>query len=208
MGHDCGKHGYKHKKLICRIFIGFLIFQIAVLFIVFLVWAILRPTKPSFTIQDATVYAFNVSTSPCLLTSTIQLTITSRNPNSKIGVYYDNLHVYATYRDQQITLPTRLPSEYQGHKEISVWSPFVFGNLVPVAPHNAMALAQDQISQMVDLVIKLDCRVRFKVGSFISGRYHLDVRCPARITFGSRSTGVLVGGGVKYQLVQGCSVSL
>uniref|UniRef100_A0A7N1A4I4 Late embryogenesis abundant protein LEA-2 subgroup domain-containing protein n=1 Tax=Kalanchoe fedtschenkoi TaxID=63787 RepID=A0A7N1A4I4_KALFE len=182
MGHDCGKHGYKPKKLLLRILAGVLIFLVAVLLIVFLVWAILRPAKPQFTIQDATVYAFNVSTNPSLLTSTIQLTITSTNPNDNIGVYYDRLDVYATYRNQQITLVTRLPSDYQGHKEANVWSPFVFGKLVPVAPYNALALAQDQKSQVVDLVIKMDGRVRFKVGSFISGQYHLEVRCPAQIT--------------------------
>ncbi|CAM8968746.1 unnamed protein product [Rhodiola kirilowii] len=61
---------------------------------------------------------------------------------------------------------------------------------------------------MVDLVIKMDGRVRFKVGAIISGRYHLDVRCPARITFGGRSTGVPVGDGVNYQLTERCSVSV
>ncbi|CAM8968745.1 unnamed protein product [Rhodiola kirilowii] len=132
MGHDCGKHGYKPNKLFNRIFSGVLIFLLAFIIIILLVWAILHPTKPQFTMQDATVYAFNVSTNPTLLTSTIQLTITSRNLNDKIGIYYDRLDVYATYGNQQITLPTSLPSDYQGHDEVNVWSPFIFGNLVPL----------------------------------------------------------------------------
>ncbi|CAM8930260.1 unnamed protein product [Rhodiola kirilowii] len=209
MGHDCGRHEKKWKKILKRTAIGTAIFVAIAsvpIIIILIVWAVRHPTNPEFTIQDATVYAFNVSTNPSLFTSTIQLTITSHNPNDNTGVYYDRLGVYATYRDQQITLPTRLPSVYQGKREVNVWSPFVFGNLVPVAPYNAAALAQDQSLQMVDLVIKMSGQVRFKVGSFTSRRYHLEVRCPVRLTFGSRCTGVIVGDAIKYQLVKSCIV--
>lgn len=208
MGHDCGMHGHEQNKLFKRIYSTLLISLLIILIVILLIWAILHPTKPQFTIQDATLYNFNLTTNPTLLTSTIQLTLTSQNPNDKIGIYYSHLDVYATYNSQQITIPSRLPSDYQGHKEVCIWSPFIYGNQVPIAPYNALELAQDQKLEMVDLVIKMDGRVRFKVGSFVTGTYHLDVRCPVSITFGSRSTGVQVGEAVKYQLVQRCSVSL
>jgi hypothetical protein len=179
-----------------------------ILVVVLLVWAILQPNKPRFILQDATVYAFNLST-PNLLTSNFQVTVSARNPNDKIGIYYDRLDVYATYRNQQITLRTAIPPTYQGHKDINVWSPFIYGTQVPVAPYNSVALGQDQANGAVQLTIKIDGRVRWKVGTFISGRYHLYVRCPAYITFGTRSTGVIVGdNAVKYQLVTNCGVSV
>jgi hypothetical protein len=191
-----------------RICAGFLIFNFIILLIILLVWAILQPTKPKFILQDATVYAFNVS-SPNLLTSSFQVTISSRNPNDKIGIYYDRLDVYAIYRNQQITLRTQLPPTYQGHKDINVWSPEIYGNAVPVSPYNAESLSQDQSSGTVLVLIKIDGRVRWKVGTFISGKYHLYVKCPAYITFGTRSNGITVGNNaIKYQLVQQCSVSV
>ncbi|KAF8397965.1 hypothetical protein HHK36_016891 [Tetracentron sinense] len=206
---DCGNHGSscRRKRLYKRICAGLLIFNIIILFIILLVFLILRPTKPRFTLQDATVYAFNVS-SPNLLTSNIQVTVSSRNPNDKIGIYYDKLDVYASYRNQQITLATVLPQTYQGHKDINVWSPYLYGTSVPVAPYLAVALSQDQTAGMVLVNIKIDGRVRWKVGTWISGRYHLYVNCPAYITFGSRSNGIPVGPAMKYQLVQGCSVDV
>ncbi|XVE75874.1 hypothetical protein DITRI_Ditri12bG0126700 [Diplodiscus trichospermus] len=205
---DCGNHGKGRQKLIRRIIAAILVFLLIVLITILLIWAILRPTKPRFILQDTTVYAFNTSV-PNFLTSNFQVTISSRNPNDRIGVYYDRLDIYATYRNQQITLRTAIPPTYQGHKEVNVWSPFVYGNMVPIAPDFSAALSSEQSSGSVFLIIKIDGRVRWKVGTFVSGRYHLYVRCPAYITFGSKSSGVLVGeNAVKFQFVTRCSVSV
>ncbi|KAL6337266.1 hypothetical protein AAG906_036580 [Vitis piasezkii] len=203
---DCGHHGNKHQKL-RRCFAGLLIFFFIVLLVVLLVWAILQPKDPRFVLQDATIYALNVST-PNILTVNIQVTITTRNPNDKIGIYYEKLDTYATYRGQQITLAYLIPPTYQGHKEIITWSPFLSGTAVPVAPYNAIALNQDQSYGALTLIIKIDGRVKWKVGSFTSGRYHLNVKCVAPITFGARSSGVVIGNAVKYQMASTCSVSV
>ncbi|KAG2683080.1 hypothetical protein I3843_10G016600 [Carya illinoinensis] len=207
----CDHHKIHRHKIFRRICAGLLIFAFVVLVTVLIVWAILHPRKPRFVLQDATVYAFNVSSPPNYLTSTFQVTLYSRNPNDKIGVYYDRLAVYAIYRNQQITLRSQIPPTYQGHKEVNVWSPFIYGNSVPVAPYNALQLSQDKANGAVMLTIKIDGRVRWKVGTFISGRYHIYVRCPAAINFGSAGTSGTIGiqnSGVKYQLVQSCSVSV
>ncbi|KAE8663115.1 vacuolar protein sorting-associated protein 4A-like [Hibiscus syriacus] len=205
---DCGNHGKGRQKLIGRIIRCLLVFLVIVLITILIIWAVLRPTKPRFILQDTTVYGFNASTQN-FLTSNFQVTVSSRNPNDRIGIYYDRLVTYATYRNQQITLRTALPPTYQGHNEVNVWSPFIYGNMVPIAPDFSVALKTEQAAGSVFMVIKIDGRVRWKVGSFISGRYHLHVRCPAYITFGSRSNGVSVGqNAVKYQIVTRCSVSV
>ncbi|AEC09183.1 NDR1/HIN1-like protein 12 [Arabidopsis thaliana] len=206
---DCGNHGGGGgggtASRICGVIIGFIII---VLITIFLVWIILQPTKPRFILQDATVYAFNLS-QPNLLTSNFQITIASRNRNSRIGIYYDRLHVYATYRNQQITLRTAIPPTYQGHKEDNVWSPFVYGNSVPIAPFNAVALGDEQNRGFVTLIIRADGRVRWKVGTLITGKYHLHVRCQAFINLADKAAGVHVGeNAVKYMLINKCSVNV
>lgn len=205
---ECEHHKGCRRKIFRRIFAGILIFLLIVLLTILIIWAALKPTKPSFILQDVTVYAFNASV-PNFLTTNFQVTIVSRNPNGKIGVYYDRLDTYVDYRNQQVTYRTAIPPSYQGHKEVNVWSPFVYGNNVPVAPFNFDGLSQDQSNGNVLVTIKMDGRVRWKVGSFISGRYHIYVRCPAYISWGSRSSAsVIEGNAVKYQLVQRCSVSV
>ncbi|XP_027365118.1 NDR1/HIN1-like protein 1 [Abrus precatorius] len=205
---ECDHHKGKRRRIFLRIFWGIIVFLFIVLLTILLIWAILRPSKPSFILQDVTVYAFN-ATVPNFLTSNFQVTLVSRNPNDRIGVYYDRLDTYISYRSQQITYRTAIPPSYQGHKELNVWSPFVYGTNVPVAPFNFEGLRQDQINGNVLVTVRSDGRVRWKVGAFISGRYHLFVRCPAYISFGPRNSGVVVGeNAVKFQLVQPCSVSV
>ncbi|CAF2111274.1 hypothetical protein BRARA_I03558 [Brassica rapa] len=208
MSKDCGNHGGGKEAAVRRILTAVIAFIIIVLITIFLVWAILRPTKPRFVLQDATVFAFNLS-QPHLLTTNFQITFASRNPNSKIGIYYDRLHVYATYRNQQITLRTAIPPTYQGHKEDNIWSPFVYGTAVPIAPYNSVALGEEQGRGFVGLMIRADGRVRWKVGTLITGKYHIHVRCPAYINLGNKAAGVIVGdNAVKYTLVTKCTVNV
>ncbi|CAN8257040.1 unnamed protein product [Cochlearia groenlandica] len=213
MTTDCGSHhshSSRRRKILRRIIfpITFLIILISV--IILLTWAILKPSKPRFTIQDATVFSFNVSGEPpSLLTSKLQITLFSRNPNDKIGIYYDRLDVYASYRSQQVTFPTSIPRTYQGHKEVNVWSPFVGGNYVPVAPYNGLSLEQEKKLGEIMLMVHIDGRVRWKVGSFITGTYRLYVKCPAKINFGNNDGRVIIGdNAVKYMIINACEVSV
>ncbi|KAK8476863.1 hypothetical protein V6N13_059648 [Hibiscus sabdariffa] len=205
---DCSHHKKSRGKLLRKIIAGILIFLLVVLITILIIWAILRPNKPRFILQDTTVYGFN-ATVPNFLTSSFQVTVSSRNPNDRIGIYYDRLDIYTTYRNQQITPRTAIPPTYQGHKEVNVWSPFINGNMVPISPDFSADLGSEQAAGSVFLTINLDGRVRWKVGAFVSGTYHLYVRCPAYITFGSKSNGVIVANNaVKLQFVTRCSVTV
>lgn len=208
---DCGHHDHvkaRHHLILTIIAVFIALF----LFVVFLVWIILLPTKPRFVLQEATVYVFNVSTTdPSTITTSMQITVASKNRMGKVGIYYQKLDVYATYRSQQVTMQTVLPSTYQDHKEIAVWSPFLYGNTIPVAPGLMMALEQDLNVGAVLLNIRLNGCVKWQVGTWISGKYDLNVNCPAYIKFGGYNPngGITVGPVMKFEtVVQGCSVDV
>ncbi|AED90904.1 late embryogenesis abundant (LEA) hydroxyproline-rich glycoprotein family protein [Arabidopsis thaliana] len=120
--------------------------------------AILLPSKPRFIFQDVTVFNFNVSGNPSdLNTPVVQFNLSFRNPNANIRIYYDTLDVYAFYGNgsQQIIIPTPMPSTYQGHKEDSVWSPYI-----PVVPYNALYLDDQHHSRDGNmLMLHLDGRI-------------------------------------------------
>ena len=204
---DC-EYQEERRKLKRRIFCSVLAFIFLVLFVIFLIYVILRPSKPHFVLQDVTVLALNTSSAPGFLTTNVQVTVFSRNPNGRIGVYYENLDIFATYRSQQITLPALLPTTYQGHKDVIVWSPFLYGNSVPLAPYLCDMLNQDLMTGMVLLNVKIDGRVKWKVGTWISGSYHIHVNCPAYISFCERKDCIGFGPTVKYQLVKSCTVDV
>ncbi|XP_042016226.1 NDR1/HIN1-like protein 1 [Salvia splendens] len=208
MSGKCSHHKSKLRKALRKCCACLLVFSFIILLVILLVWAILQPKKPTFLLQDATIFALNVSATN-VISTTLQITVLSRNPNSQIGVYYDKLDAFATYHSQQITYYTSIPPVYQDHKDLNIWSPFIYGNDVPVAPFNGLALAQDQSNGAIKLTVKLEGLVKWKVGSFVSGRYHLHVSCPAYIPLGnSEANGIVIGTGIKYQLSQSCSVSV
>ncbi|KAK7272249.1 hypothetical protein RJT34_28729 [Clitoria ternatea] len=221
MTKGCDHHDEERRQLLRRVFAGILGFIFLVLLVVFLIWIILRPTKPRFILQDATVYAFNLSSTgdtpslatptPNTLTLTMQATLSAINPNNRIGIYYQKLDAYASYRGQQISLATELPPTYQGHRDTTVWSPFLYGTAVPVSPFLLEVLHQDKTSGGVLVNVKVNGRVKWKVGTWVSGRYHINVNCPAyiRLAGGDRDDAIGVAGpAVKFQLFQGCIVDV
>ncbi|CAL9161265.1 unnamed protein product [Musa hybrid cultivar] len=214
MGKDCDHHHHSsccgcsvcsdHSTLLT---IAWVVgaFVLVVLLVVFITWLVLRPTKPIFYLKDATVYQFNLSLSDNILSTVLQATVSSHNPNSRIGVSYDRASVYVTYQNQQITLPTSIPPLYQGHHDINVWSPYLYGASVPVAPSICGSLQQDEAAGYLLLYLKIDGMVRWKVGTWTSGHYHLEVTCPAFFSVDSTSNGVAV---VRFQRMSPCSVSV
>ncbi|CAA6673892.1 unnamed protein product [Spirodela intermedia] len=211
--HKERKLQFKWLTLYWRIVWGLVLLVFLVLLTVLIVWLVLRPTKPKFYLQDASVTFFNASSEfPNLISVSIQVVISTRNSNGRVGVYYDRLDVYAAYMSQQITPATPLPPTYQGHKDVLLWSPFLCGVNVPIAPYLAASLAQDKSDGLLILRVKILGRVRWKVGSWTSNRYRLTVDCPALLSFsGDRAVsgnGYYPSPLIRFQRTSSCSVSV
>ncbi|XP_057951284.1 NDR1/HIN1-like protein 26 [Malania oleifera] len=170
----------KHYK---KLFYAFSTLLISILSLILLVWLILHPTKPLFSLKQADVYQLNLS-DRLLLNSSIQVTLVSTNPNRKVGIYYDDLQAYASYKGQQITLHASLPPFYQGHQDTNLLTASLAGTAVPVAPSFGYEVGRDKTAGRMVLSLKLNGRIRWKVGTWVSGRYHLDVNCIAVMAFG------------------------
>ncbi|CAO2140925.1 unnamed protein product [Urochloa humidicola] len=211
MGKDCGNHGDDEFKRTCRQLLTILL-TLALLtgIIVLIVYLVLHPTHPRFILQDATLRQLdlsNVSSAAAVLSTAAQFTLASRNPNARVGVHYDRLDVYATYKYQQVTLSARLPAVYQGHGDVDVWSPILAGPNVPFAPFLADALRKDVANGYLIMEVRIDGRVRWKVGSWTSGHYHIFVTCPAYfITSGNN--GVAGAHGFRFQTATYCHVEV
>lgn len=205
---DCGNHeSYYRHKLYRRIFACLLSLIIIVLFIILVIWLVLRPTKPKFLLQDTSIYEFNLTADSNILSSNIQITISSRNPNDRIGIYYDRLDVFSEYKDTQITGTTGLPSGYQGHNDVNIWSPFLSGVAVPITPYLSASIGQDENAGFFLIYIKIIGQLRWKVGTWISGTYHIDVSCPAFFTIANRKD----NGGLppfRFQQMTTCNVDV
>ncbi|KAJ1703183.1 hypothetical protein LUZ63_002962 [Rhynchospora breviuscula] len=208
---DCSNHGYycrerKFYRHFCRCIV-FLLFigGLSVLF----VWLLLRPTKPTFSLQSLSVLNLMLSNTYqsynlTVLSATLQLTIFTRNPNSHIGIYYDHLRTVASYRNQQITSSTTLPAAYLTSGDSVIWAPYVSNpsSGAILAPSLGHALAQDQAAGILLLHVVVMGRLRWKVGTWVSGGYHLHVSCPAYLSTGSN------GGVFRFMQMPGCTVDI
>nr|DAD36104.1 TPA_asm: hypothetical protein HUJ06_006744 [Nelumbo nucifera] len=148
----CAKHGLNVDKLYKRLFYAFSTFLISVLSVVFLVWLILRPSKPEFHLKEADIYQLNLS-GPHLLNTSIQITLVSKNPNQK------------------------------GHEDRNLLTASLVGIGLPVAPSFGYEVGRDQTTGKLILSLKVNGRLRWKVGTWVSGRYRFNVECVAIMAF-------------------------
>lgn len=216
---DCGKHGdgksEKHEKhdhghvsffpkgKHFRRWMGCLIVvTVIVLLVVLFVYIALQPQKPRFYVQDATVSQLNLTYG--LLTSSILFSIESYNPNNKIGIYYDSLSVYASFEDEQITPPCTLTPFYQGANDKNILPPVLSGKSVALAPFVASQLSSQLQNGLVTWSLTTYGRIRWKVGTWTSGHYHLNVNCV--VFMGMNNNGA--GGQVSMQSGTNCHVNI
>ncbi|KMZ75147.1 Late embryogenesis abundant (LEA) hydroxyproline-rich glycoproteinfamily [Zostera marina] len=185
MVSDCGEHAWYKKHIKLKLPIFFYIVLALIIFFslaILISWLVLRPHKPQFSVRHVSVEVFNISTNPSVIKTNIQVSIFSRNPNKHAGIYYESLEFYATYRYHQITLPNHIPyGSFQGSKDVTIWSPYISGNSIPIASYAVQTLKQEEKAGMVILNVVVDGKIRWKIGPWKFGRFHLFVNCQSFI---------------------------
>ncbi|GAU40366.1 hypothetical protein TSUD_319780 [Trifolium subterraneum] len=180
--HCATKQVLRIERNYKKIFFTFSTFFTTILLLILLIYFILKPTKPQFSLQELDIYQLNLS-GP-ILNSSIQLTLLSKNPNQKVSIYYDEFQVYITYKNQQITSDSFVPPFYQGQQESNFLSSSLIGNSLPVAPSIGYELSHDQLSGRLSLNLKANGKLRWKIGTWVSGRYRFNVNCVSVVAFG------------------------
>jgi len=155
------------------VLVAFLLILLAVVILV--IFLVLHPHKPRFYLQSATVRQLNLSDG--FLTSNLQFTVVSHNPNDRVGVLYDSLRTYASYLGQQITPQYPLPPFYQDDQDLNVLTPLLCGNSIPLAPVVCQQLNYDRQNGLLSLSLRIEGTIRWKVGTWTSGHYHLNANC-------------------------------
>lgn len=164
---------YTTSRLLLTVFSVFLILAGVTALVV---WLVYRPSKPHFTVVGAAVYDMN-TTSPYVISTTMQFTVVIYNPNKRVAVYYDRLAAFVSYRNQAITAPAPLPPLFQEHRGTVAMSPMLGGGFVPVSGEVLSGIVMDEAYGVVGLRLVVLGRVRWKAGAFRSGHYGMYVTC-------------------------------
>ncbi|XP_065860033.1 NDR1/HIN1-like protein 12 [Euphorbia lathyris] len=162
-----------YRRPLCTFITVFLLLAALTALILFLIY---RPHKPQFTVVGAAVYDLN-TTSPPFISTSMQFTLITRNPNKRVAIIYEKLSAYVSYRNQPITPRVVLPPLYHRKKSTVAVSPVLGGSPVPVSLEVANGLVMDEMYGVVALRVVLLGRLRWKAGGIKTGRHGVYVEC-------------------------------
>ncbi|XP_057438898.1 NDR1/HIN1-like protein 3 [Lotus japonicus] len=176
------------------IFTALIIIGIAVL----IFWLIVRPNVVKFHVTDATLTQFNF-TGNNTLNYDLTLNITVRNPNKRLGIYYDYIEARAMYQD--VRFDTEFFDRfYQGHKKTNVISrQFKGTHVVPLGAEETKELNKDKEDGVYGIDVKMYLKVRFKLGVFKTKTLKPKVTCELRVPLKSAGGG---GGGGGFEVTK------
>ncbi|XP_028768785.1 NDR1/HIN1-like protein 6 [Neltuma alba] len=163
-------------KFLCWIISLLLILIVAIGITIGILFLVFRPKLPKYSIDGLTVTRFSLSEDNNL-SATFNVTVTARNPNKKIGIYYEGgSHVSAWYMDTKLCEGS-LPKFYQGHKNTTVLHLPLSGQIQNAT--ELQAVIQEQMQQTGNIPLNLRAKqpVRIKLGKLKLFKVKFKVRC-------------------------------
>lgn len=176
----------------CCCLLGFLLKLIVTVVIivgiaVLLFWLIVRPNKVKFHVVDASLTEFNL-TSDNILQYNLTVNMTVRNPNKRIGIYFDRIEAQAYYEDALFD-SVELERYYQGHKSTHTLNPeFTGENSVSLGASELSNFNSEKASGTYSIDVKLRLRIRFKLGILKIGTFKPKVTCDLKVPLDSDGT--------------------
>ncbi|CAD5167396.1 unnamed protein product [Musa acuminata subsp. malaccensis] len=143
--------------------------------IVFILWLSLRPHRPRFHL--VAFAAPGVATPAGLSGSPISFNVTDRNPNAKIGIYYDAMFGTVYYRDRLVgSGPVMFPF-FQPPKNTTLITGQLSGAAIEAGGTLSSQLSADAAAGRAELRLELNSTIRFKVKAWDTHHHHLHVEC-------------------------------
>lgn len=181
-GRGCGCCG----SLLCALLKIIIAIIVIVGIAVLVFWLVVRPHKVKFEVNEATLTEFNLSNNTLYYDLALNMTI--RNPNKRLGIYYDKIEASPYYEDQRLTTITLTPF-YQGHKNTTVLEPAFTGqNMVLLSGSELTSYNSENASGVYSVNVKFSLRVRFKLGKIKTPKYKPKVDCDLTVPLSSGSS--------------------
>ncbi|AAD25632.1 putative Late embryogenesis abundant protein, LEA_2 subgroup [Arabidopsis thaliana] len=157
----------KNRNMCCKIFCWVLsllvIALIALAIAVAVVYFVFHPKLPSYEVNSLRVTNLGINLD-LSLSAEFKVEITARNPNEKIGIYYEKGGHIGVWYDKTKLCEGPIPRFYQGHRNVTKLNVALtgraqYGNTV------LAALQQQQQTGRVPLDLKVNAPVAIKLGN-------------------------------------------
>ncbi|KAI6674009.1 hypothetical protein NL676_001915 [Syzygium grande] len=161
---------------------------VAVGLLALIFWLIFRPNLVKFHVTDAELTQFNLTTGNTLLNYNLNLNLTIRNPNRRIGIYYDRIEARVFYGGQRFDSQYLTPF-YQGHKNTTTLSQAFEGQQVVVLGSGGLSdFNSETAAGVYEIDMRLYLRVRFKLGRIKTFRIKPRIKCGLKVPLSSSSS--------------------
>ena len=183
-------HHHAHRRgCACCLLTTFLKLLVTIVVVVgiavLILWFLFRPHKLTFDVTDAELTRFNISGNQ--LHYNLALNLTIRNPNKRIGVYYDVIEASPFYKDQRLNTQW-LPPFYQGYKTTTVLSPHFDGQqIVFLAGDKLTEFNGETLAGIFNVDLRFRLQLRLKVGVVRIGKFKPKVNCELKVPLKSNA---------------------
>lgn len=134
-----------------------------------------QPKLPKYSVDSIRISQFNLSNDNSL-SATFDVGITMRNPNKKIGIYYESGSNLSVYYTGTKLCEGSLPKFYQGHRNTTVLDVVMSGQ-TENATGLLTSLQQQQQTGSIPLNLRVKVPVRIKLGKLKLPKLKFLVKC-------------------------------
>ncbi|CAH8307349.1 unnamed protein product [Eruca vesicaria subsp. sativa] len=141
-----------------------------------ILYLVFKPKLPDYSINrlQLTQFALNQDSS---LSTAFNVTITAKNPNEKIGIYYENGSKITVWYTQAKLSQGSLPKFYQGHENTTVIYVEMTGQTRDATDIMTTLREQQQRTGNIPLRLRVNQPVRIKLGKLKLMKVRFLVRC-------------------------------
>ncbi|GKA33204.1 NDR1/HIN1-like protein 3 [Tanacetum coccineum] len=129
----------------------------------FIIWLIFQPQFPKFHVDDVTLTKFTHLSTNNTLYYNMAVSMTLRNPNKWLGIYYDKIELNGMYQGVRFASNDLTPF-YLGHKtEKNVGTVFKGQQVMVFGNGHKEKYDGERKDNVYNIDLKLRLKIRFKV---------------------------------------------
>lgn len=162
-------------RCFCWTFLALILLIIVLAAIVGILYLIFRPKIPHYSVDNLNVTSFSLNNN-LTAEASFDVTVTSRNPNKRIGLYYlDGSEITAWYNTTQLCNGS-YPVFYQGHRNTTVVHLLLSGK--PTLTNELVSGVQSQLATgSIPILVRGHVPVKIKFGALKLFKITGKIRC-------------------------------
>lgn len=159
--------------------------------IIFVLWLVFRPNQVKFYATEANLTQFDLSITNSTLYYNLALNLRIRNPNKRVGVYYDEIEASSYYNGNRLQTK-EVERFYQGHKNTSdLKTVFQGESVLNLQGTDRLEYELEKREGSYSIDVKLRLRIRLKAWWFKTPRFSSKVECDLKVPLLNNNGGIL-----------------